>query len=81
MTVTFEICALGSLPWPKALGKLAEYPGLEHQMRLLLGEHWADPLTNQRAFETSPEYRTIPTVNSRKPHSDAEPPGAHHFLI
>jgi hypothetical protein len=51
MTVTFEICALGSLPWPKALGKLAEYPGLEHQMRLLLGEHWADPLTNQRAFE------------------------------
>jgi hypothetical protein len=28
-------------------------------MRRLLGDHWADPLTNQRAFETSPEYRTI----------------------
>jgi hypothetical protein len=58
VSITFEIRALGSLPWPNGLGK-HEYPVLEHAMKRLLANEYADPAAHEEAFHTNPAYREI----------------------
>lgn len=58
MTFTYKIRRLGTLPWPRCLGK-SEYHKLELALRALLGEDYDDPVANMRALHTNPDYRAI----------------------
>ncbi|WP_301123525.1 transcriptional regulator [Mycolicibacterium fortuitum] len=64
--IRFEIRPLISLPWASRLGKMSEYPDLEHRMRRLMGDDWWNQEANRIAFETNPQYRDIVVTELRK---------------
>ena len=57
--IAYEIRSLASLPWPRGLGKMTEYPQLERRMKVLMGASYREPDANREGFENDPRYRLI----------------------
>lgn len=66
-TATYTAMPVQDLPYPAGLGKMADYPGLELEMRRYLGEHWRNVEVNESAF-WSARYQRIITEHLGEEH-------------